>query len=104
MTTKTIQQQVQAGIDARIDQDPAVRMGRGYSVAYAIMLGYDGSTVEQAVEAAWKPGGPSRDEIRKHIEWRRADPASYPPDSPCSVAPRSSRRPATSAAPGRVAA
>ncbi|GAA1714776.1 hypothetical protein [Brachybacterium phenoliresistens] len=104
MTTKTIQQQVQAGIDARVDQDPAVRMGRGYSVAYATMLGHDGSTVEQAVEAAWKPGGPSRDEIRRHIEWRRADPASFPPDSLCSVTPRPSRRAAASASHGRVAA
>lgn len=41
---------------------------------YRTMLGYDGSTVEEAVEAAYTPTGPPRSELRERIKFRRAHP------------------------------
>lgn len=42
--------------------------------AYRTMLGLDGTTVDDAVEQAWTPTGPSRDELRARIIHRRAHP------------------------------
>lgn len=42
--------------------------------AYRMLFGYDGSTVDEAVEAAYTPTGPTREAIRKRIEFRRTHP------------------------------
>lgn len=72
MTTSTAQQ-IQAGIDARIDQ-PILNAAATISLAYATMLGLDGTSLDDAVDQAWTPGGPSKDILRKRIAFRRAHP------------------------------
>lgn len=42
------------------------------SVGYRTLLGYDGSSIDDAVEAALTPSGPSKDVLRARIEERRA--------------------------------
>lgn len=80
MTTTQIQQQVQNGIDARIDQT-IVNAAAPMTLAYRTMLGLDGTSIDDAVEQAYTPTGPSRDVIRTRIEFRRAHPDQLHPDT-----------------------
>ena len=44
------------------------------TAAYRTLLGYDGTSIDDAVELAWTPTGPSKAQIRQRIEFRRATP------------------------------
>lgn len=48
------------------------RAARAWSAGYRTLLGFDGSTVDEAVEAALRSPGPSREELRRRIIARRA--------------------------------
>ena len=69
----TIRAQIQHGVDARVDQ-PVLNAGKPLALAYRTLLGWDGTSIDDAVEQAWTPTGPSRDSIRARIEFRRANP------------------------------
>lgn len=73
MTTTEIRQQVQAGIEARLDQ-PILNAAQPLALAYRTLLGWDGTSIDDAVEQAYTPTGPTRDVIRARIEFRRANP------------------------------
>lgn len=47
--------------------------------AYRTMLGLDGTTVDDAVDLVWTPTGPSREQIRARIKFRRAHPDQLHP-------------------------
>ena len=72
MSTK-IRTQIQAGIDARIDQ-PILHAVQPLALAYRTLLGWDGTSLDDAVDQAWTPTGPSKAIIRQRIEFRRANP------------------------------
>ena len=72
-TTRKIHEQVQAGLDARLAR-PVDAAAHPLAAAYRTLFGWDGSSVDDAVEAAWTPTGPSREAIRARIEFRRAHP------------------------------
>lgn len=69
----TIQHQVQSGIDARTDQH-IHNAATPLVLAYRTLFGWDGTSIDDAVEQAWTPTGPSRDIIRARITFRRAHP------------------------------
>ncbi|MGO2311662.1 MAG: hypothetical protein ACTH6A_06530 [Brachybacterium tyrofermentans] len=73
MTSTSVREQIQAGIDARIDQK-IINAAAPMTLAYRTMLGLDGTSLDDAVEAAYTPTGPPRDVIRARIEFRRAHP------------------------------
>lgn len=88
MTTEKIRAQVQAGIDARTLDPEELAARRAELITLeaerlkrmtASMLGFDGTSLEDAVDAAYRPGGLSRAELRAGIEFRRAHPdQAYP--------------------------
>lgn len=80
MTTTTIRQQIQNGIDARVDQT-IVNAAAPLTLAYRTMLGLDGTSLDDAVDQAYTPTGPPRDVIRARIEFRRAHPDQLHPTS-----------------------
>lgn len=49
--------------------------------AYRTMLGWDGTSIADAVDQAYTPTGPSKDVIRARIEFRRANPHRLHPDT-----------------------
>lgn len=77
MTTKTIQEQVQAGIDARLAVEPLgdAEFKRILGAAGARMLGVDGASIEEAARQAACAGGPSVDELIERIRARRQHPS-----------------------------
>jgi hypothetical protein len=48
------------------------RAAQAWSRGYRTVLGLDGSTVDEAVEAALTPTGPPREELRRRLIARRA--------------------------------
>jgi hypothetical protein len=48
------------------------RAAQAWSRGYRTVLGLDGSTVDEAVEAALTPTGPPREERRRRLIARRA--------------------------------
>ena len=73
MSMEKIQEQVQAGIDARVAfQDEEDRIA---AAAGVIMLGADGTSVEEAARMAKRAGGPSVEELVKMIRVRRQHPS-----------------------------
>jgi hypothetical protein len=74
MTTTQIQQQVQAGIDARLSVTPLEgdELKRILAAAGARMLGLDGASVEEAARQAVCAGGPSVEGLEQRIRARRA--------------------------------
>lgn len=73
MTTIPIREQIQQGLNARTDQ-PILHAAKPLALAYRTLLGWDGTSIDDAVEAAWTPTGPSKAIIRDRIEFRRANP------------------------------
>lgn len=73
MSTTQIRAQIQHGIDARIDQ-PILHAAQPLALAYRTLLGHDGTSIDDAVDQAWTPTGPSKAIIRARIEFRRANP------------------------------
>lgn len=69
--TATIREQIQHGIDARIDMDMPLGVGIALSRAYRRMLGLDGTTIRDAAAAAYTPTGPPLDQIETRIRARR---------------------------------
>ena len=67
----SIREQVDQALAARIGE-PVLNAGRAWTLPYETLYGLDGSTVEQAVEVAYTPSGPSREVLRAGIEYRRA--------------------------------
>ncbi|ATG52076.1 hypothetical protein CFK38_11500 [Brachybacterium vulturis] len=55
---------------------------------YRTMLGLDGTSIDDAVEQAYTPTGPSRDVIRARLEFRRAHPDRLHPPGETGVAGR----------------
>ncbi|GAA1333801.1 hypothetical protein GCM10009592_28330 [Brachybacterium rhamnosum] len=78
MTTTQIRNQIQAGITARIDQ-PILNAAQPLTLAYRTLFGWDGTTLDDAVEQAYTPTGPSRDILRARIAFRRAHPQQLHP-------------------------
>lgn len=73
MSMEKIQEQVQAGIDARVAfQDEEDRIA---AAAGVIMLGADGTSVEEAARMAKRAGGPSVEELIRMIRVRRQHPS-----------------------------
>lgn len=74
MSMEKIQQQVQAGLDARVafqDEEDRITAAAG-----AIMLGADGTSVEEAARLAWRAGGRlSVEELVQMIRVRREHPS-----------------------------
>ncbi len=66
---------IQGGIDARVDE-PVLNAAAALSIGYASMLGLDGTSLDEAVERAYTPTGPSREVIRARIAFRRGLPAA----------------------------
>lgn len=56
--------------------DAITESARIFASGDRTMLGCDGSTVEEAVEAAYAPTGPPRSELREWIGFRRAHPTA----------------------------
>lgn len=79
--TATITAQVQAGIDARVDQT-VTNAAAPLALAYRTMLGHDGTSIDDAVDQAYTPTGPPRHIIRARIEFRRAHPHQLRPTAP----------------------
>ncbi|UYG15797.1 hypothetical protein BRM3_09075 [Brachybacterium huguangmaarense] len=69
-----ITKKVQGGIDARTSE-PILNAAAALSIGYATMLGLDGTSLDDAVERAYTPTGPSREVIRARIAFRRGLPA-----------------------------
>lgn len=69
--TKSISDQIQAGLDARTSMDLPLGAGIALSRAYRRMLGVDGTSVEDAARAAFTPTGPSIRELEAGIRARR---------------------------------
>lgn len=78
--TATIRDQIQHGINARVDQT-VINASAPLTLAYRTMLGHDGTSLEEAVEQAYTPTGPPREVIRARIEFRRAHPDQLHPAS-----------------------
>lgn len=70
-----VREQVQAGIDARVDE-PVIEAAAALSLGYATMLGLDGTSVEDAADLAWTPTGPSKEVLLARIAWRRGHKAA----------------------------
>lgn len=85
MTTNRIRAQVQAGIDARIDQ-PILHAAQPLALAYRTLLGWDGTSIDDAVDQAYTPTGPSKAIIRQRIEFRRANPHLLHPPAQAGAA------------------
>lgn len=68
MSTGT--EKAQGGIDART-AEPILNAAAALSIGYATMLGLDGTSLDDAVERAYTPTGPSREVIRARIAFRR---------------------------------
>lgn len=85
MTTTRIRAQVQAGIDARIDQT-ILHAAQPLALAYRTLLGWDGTSIDDAVDQAWTPTGPSKAIIRQRIEFRRANPHLLHPPAQADAA------------------
>lgn len=47
------------------------RAARAWGIGYRTVIGYDGSSVDEAVEAAYTPTGPPREELRRRLIARR---------------------------------
>ena len=52
------------------------RAAAAWGIGYRTPLGLDGSTVDEAVEAAFTPTGPPREELRRRLIARRAAPSA----------------------------
>lgn len=80
MSAQSVREQITGGIAARVDE-PVANAAAAIELGYHTMLGLDGTSLEDAVEAAWTPTGPSREVLRERIAWRRAHPnvAAAPP-------------------------
>lgn len=76
--TATIREQIQHGIDIRVDQT-VINASAPLALAYRTMLGHDGTSIDDAVEQAYTPTGPPREVIRARIEFRRANPDQLHP-------------------------
>lgn len=73
MSARTVREQIAGGIAARVDE-PIVHAAAAIELGYRTMLGLDGTSLDDAVEAAYTPTGPSREVLRERIAWRRAHP------------------------------
>lgn len=51
------------------------------AAAYRTMLGHDGTSIDDAVDQAYTPTGPSREVIRARIAHRRAHPDQLHPST-----------------------
>lgn len=80
MTTIPIRAQIQQGIDARTDQ-PILNAAKPLALAYRTLLGWDGTSINDAVDQAYTPTGPSKAIIRQRIEFRRANPNRLHPEA-----------------------
>lgn len=80
MSAQTVRQQIAGALEARVDE-PVVNAAAAIELGYRTMLGLDGTSLDDAVEAAFTPTGPSREVLRERIAWRRAHPnvACAPP-------------------------
>lgn len=74
-TTRRIQEQVQAGIDARLENPTGTEFDRVLAAAGARMLGMDGASVEEAARQAKCAGGPSLEVLVEQIRARRQHPS-----------------------------
>lgn len=79
MSTKTIREQIQQGIDARlaVEHEPRhdAEADRIKAAAGVRMLGFDGASVEEAARQAHVAGGPSVEELAEMIRVRRQHPS-----------------------------
>lgn len=75
-TTRSIREQVQAGIDARLANPTGTEFDRILAAGGARMLGLDGTSVEDAARQAKCAGGPSLEELEQAIRDRRAAAAA----------------------------
>lgn len=62
--------------------DPINAAAPALSTGYRTMLGFDGSTVEEAARAAYTPTGPPIAELERRIRERRERPAQFRPAPP----------------------
>lgn len=72
----TIREQIQGGIDARVDVEPLgdAEFLRILAAAGTRMLGRDGASIEEAARQAVVAGGPSIEELQEMIRERRRHP------------------------------
>ena len=73
MTTQDrVRAQIDTGIRNRLTNPTYA--ATPLTAAYRTLFGWDGTSIDDAVEQAWTPTGPSREQIRARIEFRRANP------------------------------
>lgn len=74
----TIGEQIQNGIDARVDVEPLgdAEYRRILAAAGTRMLGRDGASIEEAARQAVVAGGPSIEDLQEWIRERRRRPGT----------------------------
>lgn len=72
ITQDSVRTQIDTGIHNRLTNPTYA--ATPLTAAYRTLLGYDGTSIDDAVDLAWTPTGPSKAQIRARIEFRRANP------------------------------